>query len=102
MDRPALRRGITSLQRTAGNRAVGRLLARSGLLDIPSDPNDPHEYEDLESYLAGITVLSEEGALELWDEHVARRRGPVRYSDIELKPAGRDFGPAGPGVRLGG
>ena len=100
MDRPALRRGLTSLQRTAGNRAVGRLLARRGLLDIPSDPNDPHEYEDLESYLAGITVLSEEGALELWDEHVARRGGSSRYSDIELKP-GRDFGPSPPGVRLG-
>ena len=101
MDRAALRRGLTSLQRTAGNRAVARLLARRGLLDIPSDPNDPHEYEDLESYLAGITVLSEEGARELWDEHVARRGGPPRYSDIELKP-GRDFGPAPPGVRLGG
>jgi hypothetical protein len=68
MDRPALRRGLTSLQRTAGKRAVGRLLARRGLLDLSGDPNDPLEYGDLESYLAGITVLSEEGARERWEE----------------------------------
>ena len=97
MDRPALTRGLTSLQRTAGNRAVGRLLARRGLLDLSGDPNDPLEYDDLESFLAGITVLSEEGARERWEGlQRARRHGSAtKYSDIELK-RGHDLGPVDP------
>ena len=95
MDRPALARGLISLQRTAGNRAVGRLLARRGLLDIPDDPNDPLEIDDLESYLAGITVLSEEGARERWEELEQARRPRSKYSDIELKPE-RPSGPVAP------
>jgi uncharacterized protein YfiM (DUF2279 family) len=46
-----------------GNRAMGRLLARS-----PDDPNDPAGYEDLDSYLEGVTVLTEEGARQRWEE----------------------------------
>ena len=95
MDRPALTRGLTSLQRTAGNRAVGRMLARRGLLDSSGDPNDPLEYDDLESYLAGITVLSEQGARERWEDLQRARSPRSKYSDIEFKP-GRDFGPVAP------
>jgi hypothetical protein len=94
-DRPALTRGLTSLQRTAGNRAVGRMLARRGLLESSGDPNDPREYDDLESYLAGITVLSEQGARELWEDLQRARSPRSKFLDIELKP-GRDSGPVTP------
>jgi hypothetical protein len=74
---------------------VARMLARRGLLESSGDPNDPREYDDLESYLAGITVLSEQGARELWEDLQRARSPRSKFLDIELKP-GRDSGPVTP------
>jgi hypothetical protein len=55
-------------QRRALAGALGNAaLCRAAIMRVP-DPNDPSGYADLESYLAGVTVMSDEGARQRWAE----------------------------------
>ena len=79
-----------ALAASVGNAALSRLVApgRAAILRQP-DPNDPGEYEDLDAYLRGVTVLSEEGARARWAEAHPEpvAEGPVLASIFRIDRA---------------